>query len=309
MSNQADIVVVGAMNSDFLIKGERFPQPGETVQGGTFLSAAGGKGANQAVAAVRLGASAALISCVGRDARGKELRERVVTEGVNIDHVHDVADAETGAALVMIDSKGEKMILAFSGANARISPAFVERAASVITAAKVLLLQFEAPIESVIAAAKTAHDASVKVVLDPAPPIAMPDKLLPLLTAIRPNAHEARELTGMRVHDRASALEAAHRLQRRGVRIVGTQAGEEGDWLLWDKEEIWLPRLQVRAVDATGAGDAFAAALAVMIAENQRPDFAGRFCNAAAALTTTNLGAQPALPFRRDVERLMAEQR
>jgi ribokinase len=305
MSNQPDIVVVGSLNSDFLLKGERFPNPGETLKGEVFLSAPGGKGANQAVAAARLGARTALVSCVGRDARGQQLRDAAKAEGVNVDQVHEITGADTGAALIMIDATAEKLILAFAGANAHISLAIVEQAAAWITAAKVLLLQFEAPVESVLMAAKIAHRAGRKVVLDPAPPVAMPDELLPLLTAIRPNAHEAEALTGIRVHDRASAAKAARELQRRGVGIVGTQAGEEGDLLLWHDHEIWLPRLPVKAVDATGAGDAFVAALAVAIAENQRPELAGRFCSAAAALTTTKMGAQPALPFRREVEALM----
>ena len=305
MATRVDIVVVGAMNSDFLIKGAKFPQPGETAKGEAFLSAAGGKGANQAVAAARLGASAALISCVGRDARGRELRSRVAAEGVDVGHVHEVEDAETGAALVMIDAAGEKVILAFSGASARISRDFVEGAGRLIATAKVLLLQFEAPVESVIFAAKIAHAAGVKVVLDPAPALPMPKELVPLLTAIRPNASEAEALTGIRVHDRSSALQAARELQQRGIRIVGTQGGDEGDWLLWDEAQIWLPRFSVATVDATGAGDAFAGALAVALAEDQPPEKAGRFCSASAALTTTKLGAQPALPFRRDVEALM----
>jgi ribokinase len=275
------------------------------VTGIAFLSASGGKGANQAVAAARLGARAALISCVGKDARGKELRAQVAAEGVDVQQVRETVDAETGAALVMINASGEKEILAFPGANARISAAQVEQAAPLIGATKVLLLQFEAPVETVLAAAKLARRAGAKVVLDPAPAIPMPDELLPLLDAIRPNAHEAEVLTGVRVHDRASALSAARKLQEQGIQIVGTQAGEEGNWLLWADEQIWLPKLPVKSVDATGAGDAFAAALAVAIAEGLPSASAGQFCNAAAALTTTKLGAQPALPRRQDVEELM----
>jgi ribokinase len=302
----SQIVVVGAMNSDYLIKGDRFPKPGETLLGNMFLSAAGGKGANQAVAAARLGARVALISCVGNDERGRDLRERVASEGVNIDHVREIAHVETGAAVIMINAAGEKQIVAFPGASNHISAAQIEQAAPVIKGAKVLLLQFEAPIETILVAAKLARHAGVKVVLDPAPPIAMPGELASLLHAIRPNAHEAEMLTGLPVRDRASALIAGRQLQRRGIRIVAVQGGGDGNWLLWDDQEIWLPKVSVASVDATGAGDAFAAALAVAIVENQEPERGGRFCNAAAALTTTKLGAQPSLPNRHAVDELVS---
>src|SRR5262249_40804532 len=155
----------------------------------------------------------------------QELRQRVAAEGVDISQVDETEKAETGAALVMIDPSGEKEILAFSGANACISIAQVERARAVISTAKVLLLQFEAPIETVVAAARVAREAGVKIVLDPAPAITMPGELLPLLHAVRPNAHEAEALTGARVYDRESALRAARQLQQKGIQIVGTQAG------------------------------------------------------------------------------------
>jgi ribokinase len=303
--HNSQIVVVGAMNSDYLIKGDRFPKPGETLLGNIFLSAAGGKGANQAVAAARLGARVALISCVGKDARGRELKERVAAEGVNVDHVIETDEVETGAAVIMINAAGEKEIVAFPGASNHISAAEIDKAAPVIKGAKVLLLQFEAPIETILVAAKLARRAGVKVVLDPAPPIAMPDELVSLLHAIRPNAHEGEMLTGLPVRDRASALIAARQLQKRGIRIVAIQGGADGNWLLWGDEEIWLPKIPVASVDATGAGDAFAAALAVAIVENQEAERAGWFCNAAAALTTTKLGAQPSLPNRHTVDELV----
>jgi ribokinase len=305
-----DIVVLGAMNSDFLMKGDRFPKPGETLKGKSFLAAAGGKGANQAVAAARLGARAALISRVGTDSRGQELVANLKAEGVDTHLVSTDASEQTGAALVMIDGSGEKLILAASGANAAIDVAQVEKARGIISSAKVFLTQFEAPLDAVLAGMRIAHNAGVKVVLDPAPALeSVPDELFSLVDAVRPNSHEAEMLSGVKVSDRASALKSARALQQRGIRIVAVQAGDEGNLLLWDEQEIWLPKIKVPAVDLTGAGDAFAAALAVMIAEGQPPEIAGPFCNAAAALTTTKLGAQPALPRRRDVEALVEKVR
>jgi ribokinase len=307
-SNTSQIVVLGAMNSDFLIKGKKFPRPGETLEGETFFAAAGGKGANQAVGAARLGATVALISCVGADARGKEMIAGLKTEGVDTRFVFTAAKEQTGAALCLVNTDGEKMILAAPGANRTLNIAHIEQAAAAISSAKVFLTQFEAPLETVLAAARIAYRASVKVVLDPAPALPdLPKELFRLLHAVRPNSHEAEVLSGIKVTDRVSAAKSARVLQERGVHIVAIQASDEGNLLRWGDEEIWLPKIKVKAMDATGAGDAFAAALAVAIAEGRPPKWAGHFASAAAALKTTKLGAQPAMPHRKDVESLMQQ--
>jgi len=304
-----DVVVLGAINTDFLMTGDRFPGPGETARGSAFMIAPGGKGANQAVAAARLGAHVALISSVGKDERGQQALSVLKEEVVNTTHVRLVPNQFTGAALVMIDCSGEKQILAASGANHSISPAQVKQAAKIISSAKVLLLQFETPMQTVLAAARLAHKAGVKVVLDPAPAAKAPAELFKLLYAIRPNSQEAESLTGQKVRNRKSALRAAHALQKRGIPVVAVQAGSEGNLMLWDNEEFSLPKLQVKSVDSTGAGDAFAAALAVCIAHERDPGYTANFCNAAAAFATTKLGAQTALPTCRQVESLMRKQR
>lgn len=305
-SNTSQIVVLGAMNSDFLIKGERLPRPGETLEGDTFLAANGGKGANQAVAASRLGAVTKLISCIGNDERGKRMRDELKAEGVNTHFVFTSPKEQTGAALCMVDGHGEKSILAMPGANHALTVAHIQKAAATISSAKVFLTQFEAPLDTVVAAARIAHRAGVKVVLDPAPALRdVPDELFGFLYAVRPNSHEAEVLSGVKVRDRASASRSARVLQKRGIRIVAVQAGDEGNLLRWEEEEIFLPKVKVKAVDATGAGDAFAAALAVAIVEDRSPRWAGHFANCAAALATTKLGAQPALPKRKEVEALM----
>jgi ribokinase len=293
------------MNSDFLMKAPRFPKPGETLTGTAFLSAAGGKGANQAVAAARLGARVALISCIGADERGRSLLRQVQAEGVNTRFVRQSKKGQTGAALILIEPSGEKQILATAGANEFISSKQIQDAGQWISSAKVLLLQFEAPIPTVLTAARLARKAGVLVVLDPAPPVRPPPVFYSLVDAIRPNSHEAQVLTGVRVRDRRSALRAAKKLAERGIRIVSVQAGDDGNLMLWDGQELWLPKISVTSVDATGAGDAFAAALAVALVEKMPPARAGWLCSAAAALTTTQLGAQPALPTRRQVNALV----
>ncbi|HEU4629219.1 MAG TPA: ribokinase [Gemmatimonadaceae bacterium] len=307
-----DVVVVGGANTDYLVRGPTLPCPGDTVQGTAFQEATGGKGANQAVAAARLGARVAFVGCVGADARGAVMLHRLAAEGVDIRHVRRAAEAETGVALIHVDATGEKQIMAAPGANAHARPTDVEDAAALIGDARVVLLQLELPMATVATAARLARDAGAVVVLDPAPPAArVPGELLALADVVRPNAGEAHALTGVRVTDVDSARDAAHRLLARGPWAVVVQAGERGDLLCWRDargaaQETLLPHLSVRSVDATGAGDAFAAALAVRLAEGAPPPDAARFASAAAALTTTVLGAQAALPRRDAVQRLLA---
>ena len=302
-----DVVVVGSINTDFMIRGPKLPTPGETALGEEFHEGPGGKGANQAVAAARLGARTALVARLGRDRRGDELAERLTAEGVDLRHVGRDADAATGAAVILVDHRGEKEILIAPGANGRMGTADAEAAADAIRSARVVLCQLEIPLEAVSAACRIARAAGAKTVLDPAPARPLPDELLQLLDVIRPNAVEAEALTGIPVHDRGGARRAAKILMDRGVRAVAVQAGDEGNLLVWSDGEYFMPKLPVHSIDATGAGDAFAAGLAVMLAEGRPMGEAGPFANAAAALATTVVGAQSGLPRREAVQRLLSE--
>jgi ribokinase len=301
-----DVVVVGSANTDFLIRGPKLPTAGETAQGEEYHEGAGGKGANQAVAAARLGARTAFVARVGRDRRGEELTRRLQAEGVDGRRVVQDPEAPTGAAIIMVDRRGEKAILVAPGANGRMSAADVDAAADLIRSARVVLCQLEIPLEAVTAACRLARADGARVLLDPAPARPLPDELLRLLDVIRPNAGEAETLTGVQVRDRASARQAAERLLARGVRAAAVQGGDEGNLLVWADGECWMPKLPVRSIDATGAGDAFAAGLAVMLAEGRPLSEAGPFANAAAALATTVVGAQDGLPRRAAVQSLLA---
>ncbi len=302
-----DVVVVGSANTDFMIRGTKLPSPGETLHGDDYHEGTGGKGANQAVAAARLGARTAFVARVGRDRRGEELAARLAAENVDLRHFsHDSKEA-TGAALIMVDGRGEKSILVAPGANGRMSGADVDAAAGMIQSARVVLCQLEIPLETVLTACRLARAAGARVVLDPAPARPLPDELLRLLDVIRPNSHEAETLTGIKVRDRDSARRAAEQLLGRGSNAVAVQAGEEGNLLLWAGGECWMPKIPVHSIDATGAGDAFAAGLAVMMAERRPWNEAGPFANAAAALATTVVGAQTGLPHRDAVLRLLAD--
>jgi ribokinase len=310
-SSPARVVVLGGANTDFLVRAPRLPQPGETVTGVEFdHAAAGGKGANQAVAAARLGARVAFLGRVGADERGRVLLGRLDEEGVDVRHVAKDRRAATGVALISVDAAGEKQITVAPGANVRCSVWDVAGAAAVIAGAGVLVLQFEIPMKANLAAARIAQRTGVPILLDPAPAAVVPRELLRLVTILRANEYEAEALTGVPVKDRRSARVAAGQLTKLGIRTAIIAAGK-GNLVVWtsgegfDAGELWLPRLPVKAIDATGAGDAFAAALAVAVAEGQPIATAAVFANAAAALATTKLGAQEALPKRAAVLALL----
>lgn len=258
------------------------------------------------MAAARLGARVALVARVGRDERGARLVERLRAEGVETGSIRRDAHALSGVALVMVDAEGQKQILTAPGANRHLTAADIEREARTIQSARVLLAQLEVPLEAVTEAVRLAREAGALVALNPAPPEPLPDELLRQVAVVKPDTAEAEVRTGVKVHDRASARKAAERLLERGVGAAVVQAGDEGNLLVWREGQRWLPHLPVESVDATGAGDALAAALAVALAEGRALEGAAVFANAAAALATTALGAQAALPRRDQVQALLA---
>jgi ribokinase len=303
MATQArwDVVVVGGANMDFLVRGERLPAPGETIQGDVSDESPGGKGANQAVAAARLGARVVLIGRVGADRRGDLIRERLEKEGVATHQLRRDPEAATGVALVMVDRQGQKLIMATPGANANVSEEDLRMASPVIREGRVLLMQLELPVPIVERAAQIAKGAGRLVVLDAGPGVELPDSVLQNLDVIRANAHEAGILTGRAVHNLEDARIAAQTLRQRGVGAAIIGAGAEGDLILSREGELRLPWQAVDAVDATGAGDAFTATLAVCRGEGLSWSESGPCASAAAALKTTKLGAQAGLPRRAEL--------
>jgi ribokinase len=296
-----DVLVVGGLNTDYLVRGPRLPCAGETVDGDEFMEAPGGKGANQAVAAARLGARVGFIGSIGNDARGEALVKSLRAEGIDTGYVKRTNRAATGVALIMVGEGGEKTIQVAPGANRYLLPSDVAAARAWLAQARVVLLQFEVPMKTVLRTIQLARKGRALVVLDPAPAAAAPKALLKLVDVIRPNNSEARALTGVKVRDCRTARRAAKKLLEQGPRLAAIQAGEEGDLLLWRGGEALFPPLRVKSVDATGAGDAFAAALAVALGEGRSFAEAGLLANAAAALATTRFGAQPSMPTRGEV--------
>lgn len=315
MKAKWDVVVVGGANTDYTTIASKLPTPGETVTAGEFLKfEAGGKGANQAVAAARLGARVAFVGRVGNDARGRDLLRCLRAEGINTKHVSIDSHRPTGAALIHVDEEGEKQIVAAPEANGRLSTADIREASELIQRARVLVLQLEVPMAANLAAARLAKKAGVSVMLDAAPAAKPPAELLRLLSVVRANSTEAKALTGVTADSRRSARLAAQKLLSRGIKIVILQAGGEGNLIVskdsdGGEHEFSLKKIPVKSVDATGAGDGFVGAFAVALVEGRALEEAGLFANAAAALTTTKFGAQPALPNRREVTALLRRSR
>lgn len=298
------IVVVGSSNTDMVVEAGRLPAPGETVLGGAFLMAAGGKGANQAVAAARLGATVELVGRVGADVFGDRAIADLERQGVATRRVVRDSDAASGVALIVVGPDGENQIAVAPGANARLSVADVEAAADDIAAADLLLLQLEVPLASVRRAAEVARGAGTRTILDPAPaPSAseggLDDQLLGRVSILTPNATEAERLTGVAIRDAASAEHAATALRRRGVETVIVTLGAAGCLLSSDDGTRTVPAPRVEAVDATAAGDTFNGALAWALAGGRSIDEAAELACRAAALSVTGRGAQPSMPDRR----------
>jgi ribokinase len=301
------VVVVGSLNADLVVRLTRFPSPGETVTGRDFAVHPGGKGANQAVAAGRLGARVHMAGRVGDDDQGRLLRASLDGAGVDTKAVDVDGEATTGLALITIDAEGQNEIVIVPGANGRLSAADVERNRDLIASAGLLLLQLEVPLPTVEAAARLGRAAGATVILDPAP--AQPEclRLLPFVDYVTPNERELAALAGApgaRGPGEARAL--ARALLAWGPRRVVAKLGAEGAVLIAPDGERVFPGRRVAAVDTTAAGDVWNGAFAAALAEGAEEAEAGEFANAAAAISVTRAGAQPSMPTRDEVQALLA---
>ncbi len=300
------VLVVGSSNTDMIIKLDRIPKPGETIIGGEFTTAAGGKGANQAVGAARAGGEVTFIARVGRDMFGDKAVAGFVTDRIRTDFIVRDRKSPSGVALIFVDAKGENSIAVASGANGQLTPADVLKAKSAFTAGAILVLQLETPLRTVQAAAERAVASGMRVILNPAPAQALPNKLLRQLYLLTPNESEAELLTGIAVKDEKSARRATAALRKRGVRNVIVTLGARGALVDGDDGAGFIPACKVKPVDSTAAGDVFNGALAVGLAEGKSLLEAARFGAAAAAISVTRLGAQTSAPTRKEIDRLLA---
>jgi ribokinase len=304
--NSASIVVVGSTNTDMVIKASHLPQPGETILGGTFFMSAGGKGANQAVAAARLGGSVLFIAKTGYDIFGKQSIDLFEKEGIDISGIQRDHYEPSGVALITVDDKGENCIVVAPGANAALTLADIDEVKEKIESASLLLMQLETPLETVEHVAGIAAAKKIKFILNPAPAAKLSDDLLKKISIITPNQKEAEMLTGIKVNDELSARQAAKFLNDKGIETVIITMGAMGAFVLHENKYSMIPGHKVNVVDTTAAGDVFSGALVVALSENRIIEDAVSFACKAAAISVTRLGAQASAPYRKEVESLPA---
>jgi len=302
----AKIVVVGSFNMDLVVRMPAIPRPGETLLGGVFATYPGGKGANQAVAAARLGGEVTMIGRVGADAFGDQLLAMARSEGIDTRFVGVDTDATTGVALIQVDAQGQNSIAVASGANFTLTAADVAAAFAQLGQIDLLVMPLETPIDTIVTAAELAKQAGALVLLNPAPAQHLSSELLHNVDLLIPNEHEAAFMTGITTHSPQAARQAAASLLQGGPASVIITLGSQGALIAAqaqpEVEFTQTAAFAVQTVDTTAAGDAFVGALAVALGEGRSLAAAARFASAAAAISVTRIGAQPSLPSRAEVE-------
>lgn len=302
MKMNSDIVVIGSCNTDMVVNVKRLPLAGETVIGGKFFMNSGGKGANQAVAAARLGGKVHFIAKIGNDIFGQRFVEQYIKEGINVEHIYKDNELPSGAALIMVDAEGENCIAVSSGANASLSPENMFDAFPVIEKGELVLMQLEIPVETVEYVAALANEKGKKVILNPAPAIYVPDSLFKNLYMIIANETEAEYISGVTIKDMESVYRAADIIGDKGVKNIIITLGSKGAFVKERSGYHQVPAIKVKAVDATAAGDTFCGAVCVALSEGKSVLDAVEFANKCASVTVTRMGAQSSLPYRKEVD-------
>lgn len=299
-TSKYDILVIGSLNADLVVRSPRFPQPGETISGSDLLTIPGGKGANQAVAAARQNVNVAMVGRVGKDNFAPFLIENLSSNHVNASHVAQ-DNVATGTAIIVVDENGQNSIVLSPGANGKVDSQDVDSAPD----AKILLLQFEIPMDSVLYAAKRYKAKGTTVILNPAPARQIPDELLAAVDILVPNESELSLLTNMQVTDVQSAELAAKEILKHGVKTVIVTLGSKGALVVTSSQVTQVDTYKVNVVDTTAAGDAFIGGFASAILRKKSLEKSVRYGCACGALATTKLGAQPSLPTKEEVEKFI----
>jgi ribokinase len=297
----AKILVIGSSNTDMVIKTDKLPAPGETILGGIFLMNPGGKGANQAVAAARLGGKVTFITKRGNDLFGNQTVGLLMREGIDTQYVVKDTELPSGVALITVDSTGENIIVVAPGSNGNLLQDDIPTKIFETGKFEILLLQLEIPISTVEYSAVTASENGIKVILNPAPARKLSDNLLKHTWLITPNETEVEILTGITVHDISTAENAASSLQKKGVKNIIIMMGAAGAYIKSESFTGMVPGVKVKAVDTTAAGDVFNGALAVALAEGKDMEEAVAFANKAASISITRMGAQASAPYRKSM--------
>jgi ribokinase len=302
------IVVVGSLNMDLVVRMPQMPKPGETRLGGIFRTFPGGKGANQAVAAARLGARVSLVGCVGDDAFGREMRAALDREEIDTTHIFIQQDEATGVALIQVDAQGQNSIAVASGANFKLTGAEVEKALQTLDEIDALVMPLETPLDTIYAAATLAARRGIRVLLNPAPAQVLEKDLLRMVDVLVPNEHELALMADMPLSSADDLARAASHLLEAGAKNLLVTMGGQGAMLFTERGPgMAIPPYPVQPVDSTAAGDCFVGALAVGLCEGKTLRSAAEFASAAAAISVTRAGAQPSLPNRGEVALFIKE--
>lgn len=305
----AKLVVLGSINADHILNVKQFPQPGETVRGEHYQVAFGGKGANQAVAAGRSGADITFIACVGNDDIGASIKKQLHLDNIKTECIDVIKDETTGVALIYVNQQGENIIGINAGANAQLTPEMLTRYQQKVIEADAILMQLESPIDTVRMAAEIAKRNNTKVILNPAPAQSLPDSLLSLVDIITPNETEAEHLTGIAVNDEKGAQAAAEALHQKGISKVMITLGSRGVWYSEKGAQgKIISAFRVKAVDTIAAGDTFNGAYVTALLEGKADEEAIIFAHAAAAIAVTRPGAQPSVPWRKEIDQFLTQQ-
>ncbi len=297
----SDIVVIGSANTDMVVKTSRFPEPGETIIGGDFFMFPGGKGANQAVAAARLGGKVSFISKVGADVFGTQSKEGFIQENINIDHLITDPNHPSGVALITVNAEGENEIVVASGANAHLTPKDIDQASSLIASANIILTQLEIPIKTVGYLIQLSKDLDKKLILNPAPAQSLEDESLDGLYCITPNQTEAELITGIKVDSKEQANQAANYLLEKGVKHVVITMGPHGSFYKSKTEQFFIKADTVKAIDTTAAGDVYNGALATGLSVGRSWRDAIILATKAAGISVTRMGAQASAPMLEEI--------
>lgn len=295
------ILVIGSSNTDLVVRTDHIPEPGETVLGGDFMIAAGGKGANQAVAAARLGGDVSFVAKVGNDLFGKESLKKYGKEKMDIRHIVTDDGTPSGVALISVDSKAENCIVVAPGANSNLSKADIDSAKSMIEESEYILMQLEIPMDVIEYVSEIAAKRGKKVVLNPAPAAKLSKELIAGLYLITPNKTEIQQITGVKIETDEDLVKAADILLETGVENVVVTLGCRGSFVKNRDICKIVPAVKVKAIDTTGAGDTFNGAVCVGLSEGMNLLEATEFATKASSISVTRMGAQTSIPYRREI--------